>query len=102
MKAITRLLPRKSARARFAGSALAVAAGSGLLLGGPATPGAGTASAAGRISTTRSVGAVVPPGVFSRVLDQPSVKVTGGRFYVSWQNQASRNVPSPTLVPAHH
>jgi hypothetical protein len=100
MTAITRLLPRTPARTRFAGAAVAVAAGAGLLLGGCGSAGAGPASAAGRISTTRSVDAVALHGVFSRGLDQPDVTVTGGRFYVTWQNQARRNVPSTTLVRA--
>jgi hypothetical protein len=97
MKAITRLLPRRPARARFAGAAVAVAAGSGLLLGGCAGAGASTASAADRVVTTH---AADPRGVFSRVLDQPYVTVTGGQFYVTWQNQPQRNVPSTTLVRA--
>src|SRR5205814_1468499 len=41
-----------------------------------------------------------PHGVFGRVLDQPYVTVTGGRFYVTWQNQPRHNVPSTTLVRA--
>ena len=32
--------------------------------------------------------------------NQPYVTVTGGRFYVTWQNQPRRNVPSTTLVRA--
>jgi hypothetical protein len=44
--------------------------------------------------------AVTPPGVFGRVLDQPYVTVTGGQFYVTWQNQPKHNVPSTTLVRA--
>jgi hypothetical protein len=44
--------------------------------------------------------AVTPVGVFGRVLDQPYVTVTGGRFYVTWQNQPKHNVPSTTLVRA--
>jgi hypothetical protein len=97
MKAITRVLPARSARARFAGAAVAVAAGSGLLLAGCGSATASTASAVDRVSTTHTVD---PRGVFSRVLDQPYVTVTGGRFYVTWQNQAKRNVPSTTLVRA--
>jgi hypothetical protein len=99
MKAMTRFLPRRPARARFAGAAVAVAAGSGLLLGGcaSASAGAGPASTADRVNTTR---AADPRGVFSRGLDQPYVTVTGGQFYVTWQNQPQRNVPSTTLVRA--
>ena len=95
MKAITRLLPGSSARARFAGAAVAAAAGCGLLLGGCASAAASATRAPA--STTR---AVDPRGVFGRALDQPYVTVTGGRFYVTWQNQAKRNVPSSTLVRA--
>jgi hypothetical protein len=76
---------------------MAVAAGSGLLLGGCGSAGAGATSAVDRVSTTSAAG---PHGVFGRVLDQPYVTVTGGRFYVTWQNQAKRNVPSTTLVRA--
>jgi hypothetical protein len=54
-------------------------------------------AAAELAGTTR---AVDPHGVFGRVLDQPSVTVTGGRFYVTWQNQPRHNVPSTTLVRA--
>jgi hypothetical protein len=102
MKATTRLLPDSSARARFAGAAVAVAAGSGLLLSGCASAAAGVTSAAAGVthaqaSTTR---AVDPHGVFGRVLDQPYVTVTGGQFYVTWQNQAKRNVASTTLARA--
>jgi hypothetical protein len=102
MKAISRLLPRRPARTRFAGAAVAVAAGSGLLLGGCGSAGAGPASAVDRVSTTRAgtTRAIDPHGVFSRALQQPSVTVTGGRFYVTWQNQARRDVPSTTLVRA--
>jgi hypothetical protein len=101
MKAITRLLRDSSARARFAGAAVAVAAGTGLLLSGCASAAGATSAAAGvaraQASTTR---AVDPHGVFGRVLDQPYVTVTGGQFYVTWQNQAKRNVPSTTLARA--
>jgi hypothetical protein len=95
MKAITRVLPARSARARFAGAAVAVAAGSGLLLAGCGA--ASTASAVDRVDATRTAD---PHGVFSRALDQPYVTVTGGQFYVTWQNQPRRNVPSTTLVRA--
>lgn len=54
-------------------------------------------AAAELASTTR---AVDPHGVFGRVLDQPYVTVTGGRFYVTWQNQPRHNVPSTTLARA--
>jgi hypothetical protein len=47
-----------------------------------------------------TVRAVDPHGVFGRVLNQPYVTVTGGRFYVTWQNQPRHNVPSTTLVRA--
>jgi hypothetical protein len=102
MKAMTGLLTRRSARARFTGAAVAVAAGSGLLLGGCGSAGASTASAVDRVSTARVsiTRGVDPHGVFGRALDQPYVTVTGGRFYVTWQNQPRRNVPSTTLVRA--
>src|SRR6185437_5910004 len=48
-------------------------------------------------STIRAAG---PHGVFGRVLEEPYVTVTGGRFYVTWQNKTVRNVPSTTLVRA--
>jgi hypothetical protein len=93
MKAITRLLPRKSASTRFAGAAVAVAIGSGLLLGGCGNAVSATAAAA-------VTPAIDPHGVFGRVLDQPYVTVTGGNFYVTWQNQSKDNVPSSTLTRA--
>jgi hypothetical protein len=69
-----------------------------LLLAGCGSAGPSPLPAAAELaSTTR---AVDPHGVFGRVLGQPYVTVTGGRFYVTWQNQPRHNVPSTTLVRA--
>jgi hypothetical protein len=116
MKAIASLLSRGIARAGFTRAAVAVAAGSGLLLGGCASAGhssaghstipAATSSASDTSSVPASVQpasmsrAIDPHGVFGRILDQPYVTVTGGHFYVTWQNQSKHNVPSSTLTRA--
>jgi hypothetical protein len=67
-----------------------------LLLAGCGGPARATASA----EVASTVSAVDPHEVFGRALDEPYVTVTGGQFYVTWQNQTKRNVPSTTLVRA--
>jgi predicted small lipoprotein YifL len=69
-----------------------------LLLAGCGRAGAAQIPASAKVAST--VRAVDPQGVFGRVLNQPYVTVTGGRFYVTWQNQPRHNVPSTTLVRA--
>jgi len=69
-----------------------------LLLAGCGRAGAAQIPASAEVAST--VRAVDPQGVFGRVLNQPYVTVTGGRFYVTWQNQPRHNVPSTTLVRA--
>jgi hypothetical protein len=69
-----------------------------LLLAGCGRAGAAQVPASAEVAST--VRAVDPQGVFGRVLNQPYVTVTGGRFYVTWQNKTVRNVPSTTLVRA--
>jgi hypothetical protein len=101
MKTITGLASPRSARARFAGAAVAVAAGSGLLLGGCGAPAQGTADqVTASLQKAGGTRAIDPHGVFGRALGQPYVTVTGGQFYVTWLNQARRNIPSTTLVRA--
>jgi hypothetical protein len=69
-----------------------------LLLAGCGSAGRSAAPAAAQPASLAR--AVAPHGVFGRVLDQPYVTVTGGQFYVTWQNQPEHNVPSTTLVRA--
>src|SRR5581483_3004842 len=66
--------------------------------GAAAPPASAQVPAAAEVAST--IPAVDPHGVFGRALDEPDVTVTGGRFYVTWQNQPARNVPSTTLVLA--
>jgi hypothetical protein len=107
---MTDLLPRRVASVRFAGAA-AVAAG--LLVTGcssvsqsttaataPDSPTAGdTSSVPASIQPARTT-SPAPDGVFSRTLNSPYVRVTGGNFYVTWQGPAKDNVPSSVLTRA--
>jgi hypothetical protein len=75
-----------------------------LLLAGCGRAGAAQAPAPAQVQGSAEVASAIraagPHGVFGRALQEPHVTVTGGRFYVTWQNKTARNVPSTTLVPA--
>ena len=75
-----------------------------LLLAGCGSAGAAKLPASaqlhGSAEVASTIRAVDPHGVFGRALEEPYVTVTGGQFYVTWQNQPVRNVPSTTLVRA--
>jgi len=75
-----------------------------LLLAGCGSAGAAKLPASAQLQGSAEVASTVraadPHGVFGRALEEPYVTVTGGQFYVTWQNKTVRNVPSTTLVRA--
>jgi hypothetical protein len=75
-----------------------------LLLAGCGRAGAaklqGSAQLQGPAEVAGTIRAAGPHRVFGRALEEPYVTVTGGQFYVTWQNKAVRNVSSTTLVRA--